>query len=195
MEKIIVGLTGLSGSGKSTAAKFFRDKGACVIDCDALAHRALCSDSVKEELKREFGSSIFDENGEISRKALGAIVFSDSEKLKKLNGIVHPVVCSDALEIIAASGARLSVIDGSELEASGIDEKCRHIIVISARRDIRLSRIIKRDSIPAGNAQRRIDAQHPYSKKAIIVENNGGTEELYSRLSLIYNEIMGENNA
>lgn len=95
-------------------------------------------------------SSIFDENGEISRKALGAIVFSDSEKLKKLNGIVHPVVCSEALEIIAASGARLSVIDGSELEASGIDEKCRHIIVISARRDIRLSRIIKRDSIPAG---------------------------------------------
>ena len=115
---------------------------------------------MKEELKREFGSSIFDENGEISRKALGAIVFSDSEKLKKLNGIVHPVVCSEALGIIAASGARLSVIDGSELEASGIDEKCRHIIVISARRDIRLSRIIKRDSIPAGNAQRRIDADY-----------------------------------
>lgn len=195
MEKIIVGLTGLSGSGKSTAADFFREKGACVIDCDALAHRALCTDNVKQKLRAAFGSGIFDENGEVLRKALGAIVFSDAEKLGALNKIVHPAVCDETMRIIGNSNAQLAVIDGSELEASGIDERCNHIIVISANSDVRLRRITARDSVSEEDARRRMGAQRPYSKKAIIVENNAGTEELKESLRRVYKEIMGENDA
>ena len=187
---MLIGLTGKTGCGKSSAADILRKLGAYTIDCDEIAHRILTFPEIKERVKSEFGLSVFNESGEIERKKLGTLVFANSEKLKKLNSIVHPAIVSEILSLADNAENDFVVIDGSELESSGIDEKCRHIIVIEADESVRLRRIMERDGIDKITAIRRINAQHNYSKKAVIVENNKGRDELYKKLEDIYTSIL-----
>ena len=190
--KMLIGLTGKSGSGKTTAAKILTDLGAFVADCDIIAHKVLEEESVKKKLCENFGDSIFNSNGSVDRKLLGSIVFSDSEKLAVLNGIVHGAITKKAIAMCIASGKDICFIDGSELEASGVDEKCAHIVVISADEDIRLNRITERDKISKDRALLRIRAQKDYSKKAIIIKNNGDYDKLKLALSKVYRKLLEE---
>jgi len=192
--KMLIGLTGKSGSGKTTAARILTELGAFVADCDIIAHKVLEEDTVKEKLCENFGSTIFNSDGSIDRKALGSIVFSDSEKLAVLNGIVHGAITKKAIDMCTASGKDICFIDGSELEASGVDKKCAHIVVIYADEDIRLNRITERDKISKDSALLRIKAQKDYSKKAIIIKNNGDYDKLKLALTDLYNQFLGEIN-
>ncbi|MBQ6936972.1 MAG: dephospho-CoA kinase [Clostridia bacterium] len=192
--KMLIGLTGKSGSGKTTAARILTELGAFVADCDIIAHKVLEEDTVKEKLCENFGKTIFNSDGSIDRKALGSIVFSDSEKLAVLNGIVHGAITKKAIDMCTASGKDICFIDGSELEASGVDKKCAHIVVIYADEDIRLNRITERDKISKDSALLRIKAQKDYSKKAIIIKNNGDYDKLKLALTDLYNQFLGEIN-
>ncbi|MBR2883533.1 MAG: dephospho-CoA kinase [Clostridia bacterium] len=192
--KMLIGLTGKSGSGKTTAARILTELGAFVADCDIIAHKVLEEDTVKEMLCKNFGKTIFNSDGSIDRKALGSIVFSDSEKLAVLNGIVHGAITKKAIDMCTASGKDICFIDGSELEASGVDKKCAHIVVIYADEDIRLNRITERDKISKDSALLRIKAQKDYSKKAIIIKNNGDYDKLKLALTDLYNQFLGEIN-
>lgn len=189
--KKLIGLTGKTGSGKSTAAKTFARLGAFVIDCDEIAHRALFDEAIIKKLLEIFPESIY-ENGEIKRSELGKIVFSDEEKLKTLNSIVHPWINSEILRLCENSSSDIVIIDGSELEASGIDEQCKHIIVTEATPSLRLERITQRDLISNEDAQRRIDAQKGYSKKAIVVTNDSTLKELEKKIEEVYKKISAE---
>ena len=193
--KTLIGLTGRTGSGKSSAAQIFERLGAFVADCDKIAHETLQSEYIKEKLASAFTHKIFDENGEINRKALGEIVFSDSAQLKKLNEIMHKAIVERCIELCQSSGKDICVMDGSELEESGADEKCDFIVVITADEDKRLSRIMLRDNIDLESARRRMNAQNEYSKKAIFIENNGSRDSLEKEIIKIYNKISGEINA
>lgn len=190
--KMLVGLTGKSGSGKTTAAEILTELGAFVADCDVIAHTVLEESSVKEKLSRNFGNDIFDSDGTVNRKALGRIVFSDSEKLSVLNGIVHGAITKKAIELCISSGKDICFIDGSELEASGVDKECAHIVVIYADKEVRLRRITQRDKISTDSALLRMNAQKDYSKKAIIIENNGGYDELKLALTNVYRNLLEE---
>ena len=189
----IIGLTGKTGSGKSSAAEFFRSKGACVADCDKIAHAVLEEAEVKEKLREAFSEAIFDSDGKVIRRELAKIVFSDAEKLKVLNSITHPVINERVLKILENSGADVGIIDGSELAASGIDKKCFRILVVTASDSVRLERIMKRDGIDENAALSRMKAQHDYSGEAVVIENNATVDVLNEKLEVIYNEIMGDN--
>lgn len=189
--KMLIGLTGKTGSGKSTAAKTFTRLGAFVIDCDKIAHEALLDKSIIKKLLEVFPESIY-KNGEVQRHELGKIVFSSNEKLSLLNSIVHPWINNEILKRCETSPCDIVVIDGSELEASGIDKKCRHIIVTEASPSLRLERITKRDSISEDDAQRRINAQKDYSKKSIIITNDSTLEELEKKIEEVYKKISAE---
>lgn len=192
--KMLVGLTGRSGSGKTSAAKILTDLGAFVADCDLIAHQVLLDTDVKEKLRSNFGDTVFDKSGSVDRKALGGIVFSDSEKLAVLNGIVHGAIVEKAINMCIASGRDICFIDGSELEASGADKKCAHIVVICADEDVRLRRITERDAISAEDALLRIRSQKDYSKKAIFIENNGDFNSLKAAVTDLYQQFLGEIN-
>ena len=192
--KMLIGLTGRTGSGKSSAARMFEDLGAFVADCDSIAHEILFYNEIKEKLCKLFSDSILDSENNIDRKALGAIVFSDKNKLLLLNGVMHKAIVEKCVALCTESGNDICIMDGSELEASGADLLCKHIVVIEADEKIRLERIMARDSLKREDAIRRMNSQKDYSKEAIIIENNLGEEELLEKVRLLYNKFLGEIN-
>lgn len=192
--KMLIGLTGRTGSGKSSAAKIFESLGAFVADCDKVAHEVLRDEIVKQKLCALFSSDILDKSGEIDRKALGSIVFSDKEKLEKLNRVVHGAIVKKCVELCENSGKDICLMDGSELESSGADKLCRHIIVITADEETRLGRIMTRDNIDRDSALRRIKAQSDYSKEAIVIDNGESEELLSKKIVSLYNQFLGEIN-
>ncbi len=192
--KMLIGLTGRTGSGKSSAAKIFESLGAFVADCDKIAHQVLRDEIVKQKLCVLFCPDILDKNGEIDRKALGNIVFSNKEKLNQLNSVVHGAIVKKCVELCENSGKGICLMDGSELESSGADKLCRHIVVITADEETRLGRIMARDNIDRDSALRRIKAQTDYSKDAIVIDNSEGEEVLYEKIVSLYNQFLGEIN-
>ena len=192
--KMLVGLTGRTGSGKTSASRFFEKLGAFVVNCDDVAHSVLLSPDVKEKLFCEFQSEIFNADNIVDRKKLGAVVFSDSKKLAALNKIVHPKIIETALSMCENSGKDICILDGSELEESGVYKKCDTVIVITAEDDIRLLRIAARDGISREAALKRMNSQKEFSKDAVFIENNGNLSTLEKEITKLYNKFLGELN-
>ncbi|MBQ8391580.1 MAG: dephospho-CoA kinase [Clostridia bacterium] len=192
--KMLIGLTGRTGSGKSCAARIFEDLGAFVADCDSVAHEILFDNEIKKKLCQLFSDSILDSENNIDRKALGAIVFSDEKKLLLLNGVVHKAIVERCLSLCKESGKDICIMDGSELRSSGADLLCKHIVVIKADEKTRLERIMSRDNINREDALKRMNSQKDYDKEAIIIENNFGEDVLREKIRLLYNKFLGEIN-
>lgn len=190
--KMLIGLTGKTGSGKSSAAKIFEKLGAFVVDCDKVAHEVLEHAEVKKALVREFSESILESDGTIGRKKLGKIVFSDPDKLSSLNRIMHSAIIDEALSMCYDSQKDICILDGSEIESSGVYKKCRYVVVITADEKIRLDRIMLRDGIDRKEALTRIKAQKDYSKDAIVIENNCNVLVLEKEIEQLYSKFSGE---
>ncbi len=187
--KMLIGLTGRTGSGKSSAAKIFEELGVFCVDCDKVAHEVLFDSDVKKALVNTFSADILDGNGDIDRKALGKVVFEDGEKLKLLNGIVHGAILERSFALCENSGCDICLIDGSELQSSGADEKCDIMAVTVADEDVRLKRILARDGIDRETALKRMNSQKDYSKKAVIIENNGDEDKLREKIVALMDDI------
>lgn len=188
--KKLIGLTGKTGSGKSSAAKIFEELGVFCVDCDKIAHEVLFDSDVKKALVDTFSVAILDENSDVNRKALGEIVFADEKKLSALNKIVHSAILKRSFELCENSGREICLIDGSELESSGADKKCDIMVVIKADDDVRLRRIIERDGIDKETALKRMNSQKDYSKEAVVIENNGDEASLREKISVVYESVM-----
>ncbi len=186
-----VGITGGSGTGKSTASRFFEEKGWLVIDADSVA-RGVCSKGTRclEEIKAEFGDEIIDENGNLRRKELGEIVFADKMRLNKLNSITHKYIVEEIKKRACQNKDRNIVIDAPLLLETGLDSICDRTLCVLAHEDIRISRICKRDSISRESAKKRIASQKDDSyyrdRCDFAVMNNSGEEELAMEISKIF---------
>ena len=186
--KMLIGLTGRTGSGKTSAAHVFERLGAYIVN-------VLESPEVKQMLRCEFGSEIFRQDSTVDRKKLGAVVFSDAGKLSSLNAIVHPFIIEKALSMCESSGKDICILDGSELESSGVYKKCAVIIVITADDAVRLERIVTRDGISKEEAMNRMNAQKEFSKDAVFIENNGDVSSLEEKITALYNEFTEKADA
>ena len=195
-ELLIIGITGGTGSGKTTALDELEKYGALKIDCDKVYHSLLEeSEEMKEELKKEFPGCISD--GKIDRKRLGSLVFGDREALEKLNRITHAYVKKEIdalLREYALSGGRLAAIDAIELFSSGVSAMCRYTVGVIADRETRIQRIMMRDGISAEYAASRVDAQKTdeyfRTRCSHILENNGGQNEFESKCQDLFKEII-----
>lgn len=179
----IIGVTGGTGCGKTTALSAFSERGALVLDCDAVYHELLCFDkTMLEEINSRFPGVVRD--GVLERKKLGDIVFHDSSALSDLNAITHRYIrkeVANRLEIWAKQGGVLAVIDAVALVESGMNELCDTVIGITAPRETRICRIMRREGISEAYAAARVDAQKSnewYAEHCDqILENNGTLEE------------------
>lgn len=178
-DKMIYGVTGGSGAGKSHVSRLFLPYGAHIIDVDKLGHIAL-ENRAKSEVIHRFGPSILSPRGHIDRKKLGRIVFNNTTALNDLNKIVHGYMVNHAhllvLEKIKDTATPIIVIDAALLFKLNLHLLCDKVILVTANMKTRIARITHRDGISKDQALNRITSQEDYTKffplSDIIVTNN-----------------------
>ncbi len=164
MRGLVVGLTGQTGAGKSTISEYARTLGCAVLDADKVAGEALTrgSDCLKR-LAEIFGCDIIDSAGLCRRKVLAERAFASRENTDLLNSITHPHIidrCREYIEELMHKDYDVILFDAPQLFESGGDKLCDFVIAVTADKDIRLDRIIKRDNLSMKDALLRINAQH-----------------------------------
>lgn len=194
----IIGITGPIGSGKSYVSKLFKKRGVPTIDADQVYHRLVGKKSyLTEELGKEFGTDVLNDDGSLNRKKLASIVFEDPEKLKRLNSLTHHHVLEMILRrfyLFAAKGYSYVVVEVPLMFESGFDKHCCKIISVIADEDERIRRIMKRNNLTEDEAKKRVKNQKNndfyIANSNYIVYNNTykGAKEDFER---IYTEIFG----
>ena len=186
----IIGLTGQSGSGKSTVAGFLEQNGFYVINADLLVRKIYESGSpCLKTIAAVFGDDIITENGTPDRKMLAERAFSSKQNTALLSSIVHPFVTAKLFAEIkkaAESGVTTIVYDAPQLFESNADVICDEIISVTAEKSVRLERICKRDNISKENALMRMNAQLDEEffreNSDYIIENNSDISSLNIQL-------------
>ena len=197
----VIGLTGGAGSGKSTAAKYFRELGGRVIDADRIGHGLLKKGSpCHGKIVKAFGPSIVT-GGRINRKALGKIVFGRKMELGRLNRIVHPYILREIKNQkskIKNSGFKgLLIIDAALIVPWGLQKTLDLLIVVDSPVKTRLDRLTAKGISPA-QARRIIASQLPVSKLKreadIIIVNNGSPSGLKEKVKMIHNFLLAQSS-
>ena len=176
--RLLLGLTGKTGAGKSTVAQLLASYGAFIVDGDSVAREVLVTDkSVIPALCDAFGEDIIRAN-ELDRAELARRAFQSREGTEKLNSIMHPAITRriDCLVNAAYSdGFVTAVADAAALIESGYAQLCDKLIVVTAPAELRLSRVMSRDGISEQDALVRINAQKQdsfYTEKADYIIRN-----------------------
>ena len=194
---MIIGLTGKSCSGKDYVAHLFGEE-FVVIDEDNLGHVAL--DNNREKLVAAFGDSIITD-GKVDRKKLGPIVFSDKEKLEKLNSISHPWMVAETLRLCreAESEGKIAVIDAAILEKMGFVPYCNEVVLVSSPYSERLKRAVMRDKITPEAFEKRDENQKDIGStlsnggvKVTNIINDSDKESLSRQVKEYCDSILGK---
>lgn len=192
----VLGITGGSGCGKTTALKELEKYGALVLDCDEVYHKLLLENEVlKDELNSEFPGAV--EDGQVKRDRLAAAVFSSESALQRLNEITHRHITTELhhrMEDWAVRGGKLVALDAIELIGSGLAGECDYTVAITASEETRVQRIMMRDSIDRESAMKRIRAQKPneYFEEHcnVTLSNDGDREEFIKRFNQTMEEVL-----
>ena len=194
---LIIGFTGPTGAGKTSALRALERLGGLVLDCDAVYHQLLRTDaSLRAAITAAFGP-VFTPDGALDRQKLGAAVFSDPAALDRLNAIIFDRLPRELLRRVNESDAAMVGIDAINLVESGLYRLCRRTVAVLAPTETRVRRIMARDGISEDYARLRVQAQKPdefYRARCTDVLMNDAAspqvfEEIaYQRLQHIFEE-------
>lgn len=190
-KKTVVGLTGSSGGGKTTAAKYFKNQGFCHINCDTLVHNTIYTDAeVLNNLKNLFGSDVVKDNA-VDRKALASIVFSNTDSYASLVSMLKPYIISYINRAIQSEPCELVLLDAPQLFEYGVDAVCDKTVAVLSNNA--LDNIISRDKITKAEAERRLLHQKQASfyidNCDFVIHNNSTFAELENAVKQIANTI------
>jgi dephospho-CoA kinase len=187
--KLVIGLIGGIGSGKSTVAQAFARRGGRVIVADALGHEALRQPEIRARVVGRWGPRVLDEAGEVSRRKVAGIVFAKTpqarDELRALESLVFPWIGRRIGEEIATArsdpGTRLIVLDAAVMLEAGWNNVCDRIVYVHAPREVRLRRLAEGRGLGPKEVEQREGAQLSLTEKATraddAVDNSGSPEE------------------
>ncbi len=196
----IVGITGRSGCGKSSATKFLAGQGYPCIDADLIARQILLPDSpCLAALRERFGDDILDTNGTLQRRLLADRAFATPEGTRALTDITQPEILrriEEELTIARASGAAIAFVDGAVIVGTPFQARCDALFLITAPYEISVARICTRDNISPEMARRRLDAQTPLETLRAAatreIVNDGTPEQLEAKIRAILQALEKE---
>jgi dephospho-CoA kinase len=193
----VIAITGGIGSGKSTVAKFFADKGFPVINTDFLAKDLMNFNSeVKEKLISHFGEQIYNSENLINNKVLSELVFSDidksSDNLAKLNQIVHPCVIEEMMERIedfALQGEKIIFVESALIYEAELEDGFDYIIVVDAPEEMRIKWAKEKMKLSEEQIRNRISGQISTEVKKnladFVIQNNGTIPEMLASAEFV----------
>ena len=196
----VIGITGPTGAGKTSALREIEKLGGCVLDADAVYHQLLEHDpALQGELEARFGP-LRDKAGQIDRKKLGNVVFRNPAALADLNAIAHRYVGRELDRRLAeaeASGCPLAAIDAIALLESGAGARCHATVAITAPPEVRVRRIMAREGISEDYARSRVSAQKPDDFYIggcdyALVNDCASAEEFAARARALFQRILEE---
>ncbi|MBT2636083.1 dephospho-CoA kinase [Bacillus sp. ISL-26] len=187
---LVIGLTGGIASGKSTVARMLIERGITVIDADIIAKQAVEKGMpAYGQIIDSFGEDILLENGELDRRKLGSIVFTDEQKRLALNKIVHPAVRAEMMKQRDEAVSRhesFVVLDIPLLYESKLEYLVDKVIVVTVTAETQLKRLMERNSLTEEEALSRITSQMPLADKTkradIVIDNSGSVEKTKQQL-------------
>ena len=198
---LIVGLTGGIASGKSTIADMFKREGAYIIDIDMISR-----DVVKpgkpawQDVIHIFGKEVLNEDQTLNRKKVGDIVFSDAEKRKKLEEIIHPKITAETLmkinEIAKKDNQAIVIIDIPLLIETDKQDTVNKVVLVYTSPQGQIERLVKRDGLSLEDAHKRLASQMPIENKKkyahYIINNEEPLKEVQKRVKEIFRELKKE---
>jgi dephospho-CoA kinase len=194
-----VGLTGSIAVGKSFVVSVFADLGSITFDADKIAHRVMePGGAAYEDTVREFGREILAEDGSIDRVKLGAIVFADAERRKRLNEIVHPRVIEEQNRLLGEVEANdphaIVIIDAALMIESGGYRRFDKLIVVFCDREKQIERLMRRNHLTREDAERRIAAQMSSDEKRRYadyeIDTSGAFDQTRRRVAEVFAELV-----
>jgi len=198
---LLVGLTGSIATGKSTVSQMFAHLGARVLDADLLAREVVMpGQPAYLKIVEEFGQGVVQDDGSLDRKALGAIVFADATRRKRLEEITHPAIGLRQQRILSVLEEEefegIVVWDVALLFETGGLARMDRVVVVYTDPDTELARLMARDGIPEAQARARMASQMPVAEKArrahYVIDNSGERVETERQVKTVYESLLAE---
>ncbi|MFZ5352983.1 MAG: dephospho-CoA kinase [Bacillota bacterium] len=193
----VIGLTGGIASGKSTVSSMLKKFGAIIIDVDEIARKVVSKGEIAyNKIIESYGREILLSNGEINRKKLGSIVFSDKGKLELLNKITHPEIIESVkkeIELLRDQGCKVAVVDAAILIEMGLNKYVDYVWLVVVDKETQIQRLIERDRLTSLEALNRINSQFTNQQRMdyadVIIDNNKPIEEVEDIVTNLWNNI------
>ena len=191
---LVIGLTGSIGTGKSEAARQLEILGASIISADQVGHEAYTPNTEAwEQVVSAFGDDILQDDKDIDRRKLGAIVFSDPSQLEKLNAIMHPRMArmvSDKIEVLRGQGVKVVVVEAALLFEAGWDTLVEEVWVTDSSEDIVVGRLKERNGLSEEEAKKRINSQMGRAERIersdFVIDNSSDMAGLESAIKELW---------
>lgn len=177
-KKMVIGITGSFGSGKTTVARIFKSYGATVIDADKIAHQIIKPQSpLYRKIVKALGKGILKKDRTVNRKKIARIVFKNRPLLKKLQRLMHPQIICEIKKQIQKARTKIVVLDAPLLIEAGLRKMLDKLMVVTIKRKEQIKRIQQRTGLSNAEILSRIKSQIPLSVKVrmadFVIDNSG----------------------
>jgi len=196
MSRYIVGLTGGIGSGKSTVARLFAERGIVIVDTDAIAHRLTAIGGAGlPAIAAAFGAEVLAADGSLDRAQLRRLVFAEPARRKVLEGILHPLIRSEADRECAAASSPYVIIDVPLLVESGAyRERVQRVLVVDCSEGTQIARVQQRNGLPEAEVRAILAAQATRAARQAaaddLVDNDGDLPSLVAQVERLHADYL-----